>query len=82
MDGKGKVVRDPQVSMMGLVDQAGEDAVQDLLSAIAHDAVEEMPKSTRIDDAAVRHAVSLAVRKHLNETQGKKPMTEVHVVRI
>ena len=82
MDAKGKVVRDPQVSLMGLVEGEGDHKLQDTLSAIAHDTVEQMPKSTRIDDAAVRHAVSLAVRRHINEVHGKKPVMDVHVVRI
>jgi ribonuclease J len=82
MDSKSKVVRDPQVSLMGLMEGEGERDVHGHLAAIAHDAVELMPKSTRIDDAAVRHAVALAVRKHINETHGKKPVTDVHVVRV
>ncbi|MDE2029991.1 MAG: ribonuclease J [Alphaproteobacteria bacterium] len=82
MDATGKVVRDPQVSLMGLIDGEGEATLQGNLSAIAHDAVEEMPKSTRIDDAAVRHAVALAVRRHIRDVHGKKPVTDVHVVRV
>jgi len=82
MDAKGKVLRDPQVSLMGLVDGEGDHTLQENLGALAHDAVEAMPKSTRIDDAAVRHAVALAVRRHINEVHGKKPLTEVHVVRV
>ena len=82
MDEKGKVLREPQVSLMGLMEGEGENDVHGHISAIAFDAVEAMPKSTRIDDAAVRHAVAVAVRKHLNETHGKKPVTDVHVVRI
>jgi ribonuclease J len=82
MDAKGKVLRDPQVSLMGLMEGEGEKNVHGHLAAIAHDAVDAMPKSTRIDDAAVRHAVALAVRKHINETHGKKPVADVHVVRL
>ena len=82
MDAKGKVVRDPQVSLMGLIEGEGDHKLQGILSAIAQDAVEQMPKSTRIDDAAVRHAVSAAVRKHINEVHGKKPVMDVHVVRV
>jgi ribonuclease J len=82
MDARGKVVGEPQVSLMGLVEGAASTALQEDLSAIAHDAVEGMAKSSRIDDAAVRHAVALVVRKHINETHGKKPVTDVHVVRI
>ena len=82
MDAKGKVVREPQVTLMGLTEGAVETALQETLSAIAHDAVEQMPKSTRLDDAAIRHAVSLSVRRYINEIHGKKPMTDVHVVRV
>ncbi|MDE1901123.1 MAG: ribonuclease J [Alphaproteobacteria bacterium] len=82
MDAKGKVVRDPQVALMGLIDGEGDATLQGNLSAIAHDAVDQMPKSTRIDDAAVRHAVAQAVRRHINAVHGKKPVTDVHVVRI
>lgn len=82
MDERGKVLREPQISLMGLLEGEGETDVHGHLSAIAFDAVENMPKSARLDDAAVRHAVALAVRKHLNETHGKKPITDVHVVRV
>ena len=82
MDAKGKVMSEPQVSLMGLTEGAEETALQGDLAAISQDVVEQMPKSTRIDDAAVRHAVALAVRRHINETHGKKPVTEVHVVRV
>ena len=82
MDAKGQVVREPQVSLMGLVEGDGDQKLQGILAAIAHDTVEQMPKSTRIDDAAVRHAVSVAVRRHINEVHGKKPVMDVHVVRV
>jgi ribonuclease J len=82
MDAKGKIAREPQISLMGVMEGEGEENVRGHLAAIASDIVENMPKSSRIDDAAVRHAVAIAVRKHINETHGKKPVTDVHVVRI
>ena len=82
MDAKGKVVRDPQVTLMGLIDKENDHVLQEDLAAIAFDTIEQMPKSSRIDDAAVRHAVSLSLRKHIYEIHGKKPVTDVHVVRI
>ncbi len=82
MDSKGKVMGEPQVSLIGLMEGEALVSLQDDLSALAHDVVEEMPKSSRIDDAAVRHAVALAVRRRINETHGKKPVTDVHVVRV
>lgn len=82
MDERGKVVREPQVALMGLSDDAGDLHMQEEIAAAAHDAIDNMPKSTRLDDAAVRHAVAQAARRLLQEHQGKKPVTEVHVVRL
>ena len=82
MDAKGRVLADPQISLMGLVEGAGATALQGDLSALAYDAIEALPKSSRIDNAAVRHAVAMAVRRHVNEVHGKKPVTDVHVVRV
>jgi len=82
MDERGKVVREPQVALMGLSESDGDVRFVEEIGAAAHDAIDNMPKSTRIDDAAVRHAVSQAVRRLMQEAQGKKPVMEVHVVRI
>ncbi len=82
MDARGKVLGDARVSVMGLTDGEQQTALQGNLAALCHDVVEEMPKSSRIDDAAVRHAVALAVRRRINEIHGKKPVTDVHVVRV
>lgn len=81
MDAKGKVVQAPQVALMGLADNL-DASVQEDVAAVVHDAIEAMPKSTRIDDAAVRHAVAQAARRLLQETHGKKPVMDVHLVRI
>ncbi|MFY9287418.1 MAG: ribonuclease J [Alphaproteobacteria bacterium] len=81
MDARGKVVQEPLVALMGLAED-GIDAMQGDIVAIVQDAVESMPKSTRIDDAAVRHAAATAVRRWLKEHHGKKPVTDVHLVRV
>lgn len=82
MNAKGDILHDPQITLMGLVEEDAKQALQEDLVALILDAVEEMPKSARIDDAAVRHAVALAVRRRTNEIHGKKPVTDVHIVRI
>jgi ribonuclease J len=80
LDQKGRLAVDPQISLKGF---EGEDAtpLPNLHSAIIR-ALEEMPKSQRLDDVAVQHTVKLALRRSLNEFYGKKPVTDVHVVRI
>jgi len=82
MDARGQVVGDPQVSLMGLVDDTQATPLQEDLAAIVFDAIEAMPKSTRIDDHAIRYKAGQAVRRYLQETHGKKPVTEVHLVRV
>jgi ribonuclease J len=82
MDPRGRVVGNPQVSVLGLVDDTESAALQEELIAVVHDAIESTPKSARLDDAAVKHAVAGSLRRFLQETRGKKPMTEVHLVRV
>lgn len=83
IDKKGQLVVDPQLSFMGFGTREGqqEDDVNDVRAAVI-EAFEAMPKSQRIDDVAVQHALRTAVRKAVNELYGKKPMTDVHVVRV
>ena len=82
MDSGGKVVRPPQVALMGLSEESGDIRFHEEIAAVAHDAIDNMPKSTRIDDAAVRHAVMQAAKRVMQEAHGKKPVMEVHLVRI
>lgn len=82
MDQRGKVTHSPQVSLMGLIDDAHMQSLQGDIAAVVHDSIENMPKSARLDDAAVRHRAAQTARKLLQEVHGKKPVMEVHVVRI
>lgn len=82
MDSRGKVVQEPQVALMGLIDDGNNISIQGDIAAVVQDAVESMPKSTRVDDAAVRHAAAQAARKWLKESHGKKPVMDVHLVRV
>lgn len=82
MDRKGSVIQPPQCSLMGLVLETEEIRLQDEVSDIAQDAVEGMPKSTRLDDMAVKNTVAQSVRRFMQDVHGKKPVTEIHVVRV
>ncbi len=83
MDEKGRICDTPRLSLLGLVENGpNEESFSETLATIVQGAVDRMPKSARLDPVAVRHAVSLAVRRYVTETQGKKPVTDVHVVRV
>ncbi len=83
LDGRGRLAADPQLSVPGLIDAEGADeqAARLALDAIA-DAVADLDRGQRDDDAEVAEAVRQAVRRTLRDTVGKRPATEVHVVRL
>nr|WP_264656847.1 ribonuclease J [Azospirillum canadense] len=82
MNGKGELITAPQVAVMGLVDDASDrDLLLDVVDAV-REAVAEMPKAARMDDEQVRNAARISVRRSFNATHGKKPVTDVHLVRV
>jgi ribonuclease J len=83
IDRAGALLTDPQVAVMGLLDDpAGDGEVSSSVAAAVRSAVEGMPAAERSDDESVRQAVRIAVRRSFNALQGKKPVTEVHLVRV
>ncbi len=83
LDKRGRLAADPRLSVPGLIDPEGADdaAARYALDAIA-DAVADLDRDARDDDEAVTEAVRQAVRRALRDTLGKRPVTEVHVVRL
>lgn len=84
MDRSGTLLSDPRIAVIGLLDEQpaeGQDASSSVAAAV-RSAVEGMPAAERSDDEAVRQAVRVAVRRSFNFLQGKKPVTEVHLVRV
>jgi ribonuclease J len=80
IDGKGKAVAPPKVSLRGIADEdgaLGEAVVAGLKEMLADLSPAERGDNGRIEEAA-RQAVRRVVRAHL----GKKPLTDVHIVRI
>ncbi|QQP92120.1 ribonuclease J [Skermanella sp. TT6] len=82
MDSEGELATQPQVAVMGLLE--GPEAAEILteVGVAVRKAVEELSRQARLDDEAVRQATRIAVRRSLNASQGKKPLTEVHLVRL
>ncbi|HUK59269.1 MAG TPA: ribonuclease J [Stellaceae bacterium] len=79
LDRAGNIAVPPKVTIQGL---AGEDeAAQDLSDAVA-EAVGRLQPRERREDAAVHEAARVAVRRFIRARHGKRPVTEVHVVRL
>ncbi len=82
INAKGELAAAPQVAVMGVLDQqADHDALLDAVDAV-REAVAALSRSARLDDEQVRNAARIAVRKSINASHGKKPMTDVHLVRL
>ena len=81
--GRGDILAPPQIAIMGLLE--GGDADRDLLldfADVAREAVGNMPKAQRLDDDTVRDVVRAALRRVASARFGKKPQTEVHLIRL
>ncbi len=81
LDKGGRLLATPQVTVQGLVEE--EDAATlDALGDRLGQAIAELPAAKRRDDEAVREAARLAVRRSLKASYGKKPVTDIHIVRL
>ena len=82
LDRRGMVASDPQVTLLGVDDEKTLVGLREEIAGAVLDEVERMPRSTLLDDAAMKQAVMKILRRHLHETQGKKPVIDVHLVRV
>lgn len=82
LDKKGDLLVEPVVTLHGLSEGAADGALLDRLVEKARDSLEALPASARRDETAVRDAVRMGLRRILNAELGRKPVTEVHVVRV
>jgi len=82
LDRPGRFVAPPAISLIGVVEpRVAENAMPDLRDGIER-VLDELPAGLRRDDEAVRDAVQRALRRTLNERFGKRPLVEIHLVRI
>jgi ribonuclease J len=73
---------EPKVSLLGLIEpDGGSEIIEDVTGAVRA-AFEALEDDDRGDDAVVREAARLAVRRAVNVLMGRKPVTEVHIIRL
>jgi ribonuclease J len=80
MDGQGRPKAVPVVSLRGIEDADGELA--DAVVAGLKEALADLSSAERRDDGRVEEAARQAVRRVVRAHLGKKPLTDVHIVRI
>jgi ribonuclease J len=81
LDGKGKLLSRPVVTVHGLIEDDNSAEIDELSDAIGR-ALSELGPAQRRDDAVVREAARLAVRRRLKADYGKAAVTDIHLVRI
>jgi ribonuclease J len=82
IDAQGRLKAAPVITMIGLVEaELAEHAVPFIRTAIER-AVDELPVAARRADDVVSEAARRALRRALNERFGKRPLTEIQVIRI
>lgn len=74
-----QVLGQPKISSFGLIEENGEDEIR-LKNEIIVDVM--ALKEDCVRDDLVENAIRTAVRRFLKEFYGKKPLIEVHLVRI
>lgn len=79
LDRKGRLAAEPQISAPGLFDAEADVEILDELIETASSAVR---KGKGRDDDDLRDAVSRALRKAIKTRTGKRPQTDVHLVRV
>ena len=82
LDRDGEMRADPQITTHGVFDRAADPAIADDMIEAVYDAIEDMPARARRGDDAIREAVRIGLRRYLRAICGKRPKTEVHLVRV
>jgi ribonuclease J len=82
LDHQGRRAAPPAISVIGVIEPSAAEAAAPVLRKAVERALAELPAGPRHDDEAVRDVVRRALRQILNEHFGKRPLVEIHVVRI
>jgi len=82
LDKAGKLRADPVVSFHGVTEGVDEEDLKDDAVDALREVLRKLSASDRCDDEAVREAARRMVRKLVRSDYSKRPVTDVHVVRV
>jgi ribonuclease J len=80
LDAGGRFAAPPQVTIHGLLGDSSALTVQ--IAELIEKNVQGMSAALRRDDEAVRDTARSAVRKVIQGSHGKRPVTDVHLFRV
>lgn len=82
MGNRGNLVADPMVSLHGLVDEPEHASLSQSLSQAVRSAIQVLDGHETDEDDTVKEAARMAMRRVLKLQLGRKPVLDVHLVRV
>jgi len=82
LDRQGRLIAPATISLIGIVEAAAAEAAAPALRSAIERTVNDLAAGLRRDDETVRDAARRTLRRVLNEHFGKRPLVEIHLVRI
>ena len=82
LNGRGCALTAPRVSSQGIVAEDEDRSLASELAGRGTNALERLSAMQRRDDGTVEDAVRAAMRRHVRANYGRRPLVEVHVMRI
>jgi ribonuclease J len=80
IDRRGRLVGEPQLTVHGMLD-GDESMVGEVTDAISK-AIDNLPPTLAKDDATLEETARLALRRTIMQRTGKKPIADIHIVRV
>ena len=80
IDRQGRAVAAPRLSLRGLEDPDG--SLEEAIGAALKEMLADLSAAERRDNDRIEEAARLTVRRVVRAHLGKKPLTDVHIVRI
>lgn len=83
LDAKGKVLGDPKVHTLGLIDEdSAEIQIEERLLEEVFALIDDMTWEERLDDEFISEELRIGLRRFMFHTLGIKPKATIHVLRV
>lgn len=82
VDASGEPVSDIVISTTGLLEPDEEDPVLDQVADDIYDAIDRLSRRDRGNDKSLSEAIRLSARRSMRQLLDKKPIADVHLVRV
>ena len=82
LDRRGALAADPRVTLHGVVEPDDAEEIEEEAIDAVIDAIDDLPKGARRDDEGIAEAARRALVRAVRRAVGKRPVAQIHVVRV